>query len=144
MERSDRITNALTHAFVASHVVASFGSEMVRIQTSELFTHLMSNGAATEMHRDVADLLTDVWTAEVVALVQERKTYDDMRTRLDGGDRAVRARDGHAITDRGCRGENSAGDVAELHRTCSAADPQYFMTRPSAPAAAHHESAVLV
>ncbi|GAC1401237.1 MAG: hypothetical protein NVS4B6_23210 [Mycobacterium sp.] len=31
----------------------------------------------------IAEVLTDVWTSEVIALVQERRTYTEMRQRLD-------------------------------------------------------------
>ena len=82
MEDSDRVTEALTHAYVASNMVASAEADMIRLQTSDMFVHLMSNGAALEMHGHIADLLTDVWTSEILALVQGRRSYSEMRRRL--------------------------------------------------------------
>jgi len=93
MEQSDRVTDALTHAYVASHVVASAEAEMIRVQTSEMFVHLMSDGVAAELHRHTADLLTDVWTSEILALVQGRRTYVEIHRRLSTViDLVVRAR----------------------------------------------------
>lgn len=82
MEESHRVTEALTHAYVASNVVASVEAEMIRVQTSEMFAHLMSDGVTADLHRHCADLLTDVWTSEILALVQGRRTYAQMRHRL--------------------------------------------------------------
>jgi AcrR family transcriptional regulator len=82
MEESDRVTGALTHAYVASNVVASVEAEMIRVQTSEMFVHLMSDGIAPDVHRHAAELLTDVWTSEILRLVQGRRTYAEMRRRL--------------------------------------------------------------
>lgn len=82
MEESDRVTEALAHAYVASNVVATVEAEMIRVQTSEMFAHLMSDGIAPDVYRHVADLLTDVWTSEILRLVQGRRTYAEMRRRL--------------------------------------------------------------
>jgi TetR/AcrR family transcriptional regulator, cholesterol catabolism regulator len=82
MEASDRVTEAMAHAYVASNVVASAEADMIRTQTSEMFVHLMSDGLATDVHRQTANVLTDVWTSEVLALVQGRRTYAEIRRRL--------------------------------------------------------------
>lgn len=82
MEGSHRVTEALTRAYVASNIVASVEAEMIRVQTSEMFAHLMSDGVAADLHRHSADLLTDVWTSEILALVQGRRTYAQMHRRL--------------------------------------------------------------
>ncbi|WP_079923696.1 TetR/AcrR family transcriptional regulator [Mycobacterium sp. AT1] len=82
MEDSDRVTEALAHAYVASNVVASAEAEMIRVETREMFAHLMSGGATSALHRQTADVLADVWTSEMLALVQGRRTYPEMRRRL--------------------------------------------------------------
>jgi AcrR family transcriptional regulator len=82
MEESARVAEALTHAYVASNVVATVEAEMIRVQTSEMFVHVMSDGIAPDVHRHAAELLTDVWTSEVLRLVQGRRTYAEMRRRL--------------------------------------------------------------
>ena len=82
MEKSERVTDALTHAYVASNIVAAAEAEMIRVRTREMFVHLMSGRTARDVDRHIADLLTDVWTSEVLALVQGRKTHADMRNRL--------------------------------------------------------------
>lgn len=84
MEHSDRVTEALSHAYVASHVVASVEADMIRRQTTAMFVHLMGEGdlPSTRRHIAVAEVITDVWTSEVLALVQGRRTYPEMRRRL--------------------------------------------------------------
>jgi AcrR family transcriptional regulator len=84
MEESDRVAEALSHAYVASYIVASVEADMIRRQTSAMLVHLMSQRDPSEVRRDisVAELVTDVWTSEVLALVQGRRTYADMRRRL--------------------------------------------------------------
>lgn len=84
MEQSDRVTEALTHAYVASHVVASVEAEMIRQQTSVMFAHLMTQQPVSGVHDHaaIAELVTDVWTSEVLALVQGRRTFAEMRSRL--------------------------------------------------------------
>ncbi len=84
MEHSDRVTHSLTHAYVASHVVASVEAEMIRRQTAIMFIHVMAQGysAETNTYAAIADLITDVWTSEVLALVQGRRTFSEMRSRL--------------------------------------------------------------
>jgi TetR/AcrR family transcriptional regulator, cholesterol catabolism regulator len=97
MEESEPVTEALAHAYVASNVVASAEAEMVRVQTIEMFVHLMSNTMPPDRHRHTAELLTDVWTSEVLALVQGRRTYAQMRRRLGRViDLIARARQGSA------------------------------------------------
>ena len=83
MQRSHSVTEALTHAYAAAQLVAAPQAEIIRRQTSEMFAGFLSNGIVSDRHRMVADVLTDVWTAEVVALVQERRTYAGVRRRLD-------------------------------------------------------------
>ncbi|MGW0161869.1 TetR/AcrR family transcriptional regulator [Mycobacterium sp. NPDC003323] len=82
MAESARVTEALTHAYVASTVVASAEAEMIRRQTKEMFVRLMGNGAASDFRGDAADILTDVWTSEILALVQGRRTIPAMRHRF--------------------------------------------------------------
>lgn len=82
MQRNNRVTMALAHAYVASNIVASVEAELIRCQTSEMFAHLMSEDTVPDEYRPTADLLTDVWTSEVLALVQGRRTYTEMAHRM--------------------------------------------------------------
>jgi AcrR family transcriptional regulator len=84
MEESGRVTEALSHAYVASYIVASVEAEMIRHQTSAMLVRLMSQRDPPDVRRHiaVAELVTDVWTSEVLALVQGRRTYAEMRRRL--------------------------------------------------------------
>lgn len=84
MEESDRVTEALAHAYVASHAAAAAEADTVRRQTTELFAHQISRCS----HADfvpmsvTAEVLADVWTSEILGLVQGPRTYADIRRRL--------------------------------------------------------------
>jgi TetR/AcrR family transcriptional regulator, cholesterol catabolism regulator len=82
MELSQRVTEALTHAYVASIVVASAEAEAIRVSTIDVFVHLMSDDVATELQRHTAELVADVWTSELLALVQGRRTNKGVHHRL--------------------------------------------------------------
>lgn len=84
MERSDIFTHALSRAYVASYAVASQEAEIVWRHTSVMFARAMSVGHIhpLEHHLPVADLMTEVWTAEVRALAHGRRSYSEMRQRL--------------------------------------------------------------
>lgn len=82
MEASDVVTEAMAHAYVAANIVASGEAEMIRTQTSDMFVHLMGDADAAGLHRRIADTLTDVWTSEIMAMVQGRRTYTQMGQRL--------------------------------------------------------------
>lgn len=82
MEASDAVSDAMAHAYVASNVVASAEAEMIRTQTSDMFDHLMGPEHTAGLHRRIADTLTDVWTSEMLALVQGRRTYPEIDQRL--------------------------------------------------------------
>jgi hypothetical protein len=56
---------------------------MIRVQTSDMFFAVMNGGNAPEFYRQTAELLTDVWTCEVLALVQGRRNHADMHQRID-------------------------------------------------------------
>lgn len=84
MEESDSVTEALAHAYMASHAAAAAEADTVRRQTTDLFAHQISRCS----HADfvpmsvTAELLADVWTSEILGLVQGRRTYADIRRRL--------------------------------------------------------------
>ncbi|OBG88728.1 hypothetical protein A5699_16265 [Mycobacterium sp. E802] len=83
MQRSDRITEALTHAYAASCVGATPDAQRVHDQTTRMFAGLMHGGEpADENHHEVSEILADVWTSEILALVQERTTFADLRRQM--------------------------------------------------------------
>jgi hypothetical protein len=82
MARSRRVSEALSHAYVASTVVASAEAEAIRALTTEVFVHRMSDGVVTDLHLHTATLVIDVWTSEMLALVQGRRTSVEMHRRL--------------------------------------------------------------
>ncbi|OBB91901.1 TetR/AcrR family transcriptional regulator [Mycobacterium sp. 852002-40037_SCH5390672] len=77
MERSDRITDALTHAYVAAYVTGIDEGEQVRCQTIDLLARHLDQ----EQHA-IAEILADIWTSEIISLVQERSSSTDLRARM--------------------------------------------------------------
>ncbi len=82
MEASDAVTEAMAHAYAAANLVALAEAEMIRAQTSDMFVHLMGDSGTPALCRRIADTLTDVWTSEMLAMVQGRRTYADIGERL--------------------------------------------------------------
>lgn len=82
MKVSDSVTKAMAHAYVASNLVASAEATTIRTQTSDMFVHLIGAEDTSGLHHQMADTLTDVWTSEMLALVQERRTYTQIDQRL--------------------------------------------------------------
>ncbi|MEW5810558.1 MAG: TetR family transcriptional regulator [Actinomycetota bacterium] len=82
MEASEAVTEAMAHAYAASNLVASAEAEMIRAQTSDMFVHLMGDSDSSGLYRRIADTLTDVWTSEMLAMVQGRRTYTEIGERL--------------------------------------------------------------
>jgi TetR/AcrR family transcriptional regulator, cholesterol catabolism regulator len=53
-----------------------------RSRLSEMLAEAMGAGAVTRYHREVGELLTDVWAANVLAVVHRRATVEQLRDRL--------------------------------------------------------------
>jgi AcrR family transcriptional regulator len=83
MERSRRVSDALTQAYVASTVVASAEAEAIRVVTTDIFVQLISDGSATDLHLHAIALIIDVWTAELLALAQCRRTHVELHRQLN-------------------------------------------------------------
>jgi hypothetical protein len=90
MARSRRVSEALRHAYVASTVVASAEAEAIRALTTAVFVHRMSDGVVTYLHLHTATLVIDVWTSEMLALVQGRRTSVEMHRLIGHGNRSGR------------------------------------------------------
>lgn len=82
MEASEAVTEAMAHAYAAANLVALAEAEMIRAQTSDMFVHLLGDNNTPVLYRRIADTLTDVWTSEMLAMVQGRRTYADIGQRL--------------------------------------------------------------
>lgn len=83
MQRSDRITEALTHAYAASCIGATPQAQRVHDQTTRMFAGLMhGDQPADDTHHQISEILSDVWTSEILALVQERTTFTDLRRQM--------------------------------------------------------------
>lgn len=82
MEHSGRISGTLTQAYIAATVTAPREAEAIQLQTTMFFSRGMGAPPRCGFYRHIAALITDVWTGEVLALVQKRRTFDDLRCRL--------------------------------------------------------------
>lgn len=101
MEQSERVTEALAHAYVAAHAAAGAEADIVRRQTADLFMHQISSCPATAFPQlsVTAEILADVWTSEILGLVQRRRTYADIHRRLTTVIELIATR--HSTTGRG-------------------------------------------
>lgn len=84
MQGCQPVTEVLTHAFAAAQLEAPRQAEMIRHRTGEMFAWLLGEDIDRDRRGSVAAILTDVWAAELMAVVQQRRTYTDVRCRLHG------------------------------------------------------------
>jgi AcrR family transcriptional regulator len=57
--------------------------EHTRAELSEMLAGAMGAGCVTRHHLEVGELMTDVWAANVLAVVHRRATADELRHRLE-------------------------------------------------------------
>lgn len=79
---SPRFTEAVIQPYLYARGEACARADIVSQQLIQLFSTAMSNGQPSELHRSVAEVLIDIWVANVVAISQNRSTIDDLMHRL--------------------------------------------------------------
>jgi TetR/AcrR family transcriptional regulator, cholesterol catabolism regulator len=74
--------DAVARAYL--YTIATVGGmvEDTRTRLSEMLAEAMGAGEITRYHREVGELLTDVWAANVLAVVHRRSTVEQLRHRL--------------------------------------------------------------
>lgn len=77
MERSEHLTSALTHAYVAACVTAIDEGEQIRRQTIDLWARQLDHS-----QHAIAECVADIWTSAIISLVQDRSSLSDLRARM--------------------------------------------------------------
>lgn len=84
----------IADAFVRAYLLATHAhmdSDMVRDSVSRAFAHALS--PAGSCRTAVSDLVTDIWAANIPAIIQNRVSVDDLQERLERTVRAVEIAD---------------------------------------------------
>jgi AcrR family transcriptional regulator len=74
--------DAVARAYLYSIATVGGAVEDTRTRLSEMLAEAMGAGEVTSYHREVGGLLTDVWAANVLAVVHRRATVEQLRHRL--------------------------------------------------------------
>ncbi len=79
---SPRFTEAVIRPYLYAHGEASALADIVRQQLIEIFCTALHDRRPSQLHGSVAEVLTDIWVTNVVAVSQQRATLDDVMHRL--------------------------------------------------------------
>jgi AcrR family transcriptional regulator len=74
--------DAVARAYLYTIATPGGVVEDTRSRLSEMLAEAMGAGEVTRYHREVGELLTDVWAANVLAVVHRRATVEQLRDRL--------------------------------------------------------------
>lgn len=76
------LADAVTRAYLCADSVAAANAEKVRTSLRQMLAAAMGHRHPTLRQHQIADLVTDIWAATMLAVVQDRATADDSRERL--------------------------------------------------------------
>lgn len=79
---SPRFTDAVIRPYFHARGEASVLADIVHQQLIQIFYTALDDGRAAHLHRDVAEMLADIWVTNVVAISQQRSGLDDLLYRL--------------------------------------------------------------
>ncbi|WP_166556173.1 TetR/AcrR family transcriptional regulator [Mycolicibacterium sp. CBMA 226] len=79
---SPRFTDAVIRPYLYARAEASALADTVHQQLIQIFYTALDDGHAAYLHRDVAEILADIWVTNVVAISQQRSGLDDLLQRL--------------------------------------------------------------
>lgn len=110
---SPRFTEAVIRPYLYAHGEASALADNVRQQLIEVFCTALDDRHPSQLRRGVAEVLTDIWVTNVVAVSQRRATLDDVMHRLSLVLNALRdnVNDVDAGTSAGTAGPDSGEDA---------------------------------
>jgi TetR/AcrR family transcriptional regulator, cholesterol catabolism regulator len=75
--------DTVTRAYLFAYATVGDVVEDTRAKVSEMLAGAMGAGYVTRHHLEIGELMTDVWAANVLAVVHRRATPDEMRHRLE-------------------------------------------------------------
>ncbi|MCV7229508.1 TetR/AcrR family transcriptional regulator [Mycolicibacterium komossense] len=78
-----RLAEALVRAYLYADGAAAENAALVRQALSQMFTDAIEAKPQTLRDEQVGELLTDVWTANIIAFVQNRVSVDGLLRRLE-------------------------------------------------------------
>lgn len=79
---SPRFTEAVIRPYLYARGETSAPADNVRQQLIEVFCTALDDSHPSQLRRGVAEVLTDIWVTNVVAVSQRRATLDDVMHRL--------------------------------------------------------------
>lgn len=82
MQRAPLMTDALARGFAQASFAAGTDMDEVRDQLSEMFASLMSAYRPSSRHRDIGDLLADVWATDILGLALGTNSLDAVSFRF--------------------------------------------------------------
>jgi AcrR family transcriptional regulator len=77
------LAEAFARAYLCANGGAAENATLVRHALRQMFTDAVGAKPHTLHHEQVGELLTDVWAANILAIVQNRVSVDDMLRRFD-------------------------------------------------------------
>ncbi|MGW0181643.1 TetR family transcriptional regulator [Nocardia sp. NPDC003345] len=82
MQRSHRVAGAMTRACTVAWAMAIPETDLIRERTSAMFVSAFAGGTGKPMNPGAAEVLTEVWIGEIVAVAQKRCSIAQLRARL--------------------------------------------------------------
>lgn len=79
---SPRFTEAVIRPYLYAHGEASGLADIIHQQLVQMFYTAMNDGQLSQLHRNIAEVLTDIWVTNIVAISQRRTSVDDLMHRL--------------------------------------------------------------
>ena len=78
-----RLADAVARAYLYADGAAAANAELVRQKLSQMFAQAIGGEQPTRHHRDIGDLVADVWTTKVLAIAQHRSSVSELLRRLE-------------------------------------------------------------
>jgi AcrR family transcriptional regulator len=88
-----RLADALTRALLYTGGNAAERADLVRLEIVQMFAATLSDILSEMRRRQIAEMTTDVWLTNVLAIAQNRSTTADLRLRLQHMVAAIRTHD---------------------------------------------------
>jgi TetR/AcrR family transcriptional regulator, cholesterol catabolism regulator len=84
-----QLADAVARAYLCADGSAVANAALVRNSLSQIFADAITDKPRTPHHQQVGELITDIWAANILAIVQKRHSVDDLLRRLTCAVRAI-------------------------------------------------------
>lgn len=95
-----QLAEAVARAYLCADSDAAANAALVRNRLIYMFADAMGARPHSRHHREVSELVTDMWAVNLVAFVQNRVTPDDLMRRLNRSVTAISQQETTCSTDR--------------------------------------------